>query len=198
MGMTTAQVKARIPQVEFGRENEFGLSKTSINPAWDPRIDKDAFAGVRTISLDFLDGRLTSLWFGYDNSFKWQTIPGFVKGISESLRLPDLWTSWKYRGQQLQCPDFQMTVTTVADSPSFHIIDATAEQRLTARREAKEEQESAGEDGWPEGIVADKQAKIYYPEGCLPAKEIKEANRAVFTSIEEAQKTGYKLAKQCQ
>ena len=32
MGMTTEQVRARVPQVAFGRTDEFGLSKTSINP----------------------------------------------------------------------------------------------------------------------------------------------------------------------
>lgn len=196
--MTTAQVKARVPQVVFGRVNEFGLSKTSINPAWDPRIESSAFAGVRTISLDFLDGRLTSLWFGYDSSFKLQTVPDFVKVISESLRLPDTWNSWKYRGQQLHCADFQMVVTMVADSPSFHITDTTAEETLTARRQAKEEQQSAAEEAASEAIVADKQAKIYYSAGCLPSKEIKEANRAVFNSTEEAQRAGYKLATQCQ
>ena len=198
MGMTAAQVKARVPQVMFGHENEFGLSKTSINPDWDPRIDKSAFAGVRTISLDFLDGRLTSLWFGYDSSFKWQTVPDFVKGTSQSLRLPDTWISWKTRGQQLHCADFQMVVTIVADSPSFHITDATAEETLTARRAAKEEQESPGEDGSSEGVTADKQAKIYYSAGCVPSKELKEGNRIIFKSTEEAARAGYKLASQCQ
>ena len=67
MGMTKDQVKARIPQVVFGRNNPFGVSKTSINPDFDPRIDKSAFAGVRTLSLDFLDDRMTSLWLGYGN-----------------------------------------------------------------------------------------------------------------------------------
>jgi hypothetical protein len=197
MGMTTSQVKAKVPQVLFGSVNEFGLAKTSINPDWDPRIEKSAFAGVRTISLDFLDGRLTSLWLGYDSSFKWQTVPDFVKGVSQSLHLPDTWSSWKSRGQHLRCGDFQMVVTTVAGSPSFHITDTAAEETLTARREAKEEQESAAEEAASEPIVADRQARIYYSAGCLPIKEIKEADRAVFNSAEEAQKEGYKPGKNC-
>ncbi len=198
MGMTTAQVKAKVPQVLFGSVNEFGLSKTSINPDWDPRIDKSTFPGIRTISLDFLDGRLTSLWLGYDNSFRWQPVPDFVKGISQSLRLPETaWSSWKSRGQQLRCGDFQMVVTVVADSPSFHITDTAAEGTLTARREAKEEEESATEEAASEAIVADRQARIYYSAGCLPAKEIKEADRAVFNNAEEAQKAGYKPSKNC-
>ncbi|MFN2491917.1 MAG: hypothetical protein ABR501_03425 [Pyrinomonadaceae bacterium] len=195
--MTTAQVKAKIPQAVFGRENEFGTSKTSINPAWDPQIDKNAFAGIRTISLDFLDGRLTSLWIGYDSSFKWQTIADFVSGISQGLRLPDAWTPWKSRGKLLKCVDFQMTVTTVAESPSFHIIDTTAEETLAERRQTKEEQDSAAEEESMEAIVADRESKVYYSPGCVPASDIKEANRAVFRSVAEAQQAGYKLATQC-
>ena len=197
MGMTTAQVKARVPQVVFGPVNEFGLSKTSISPDFDPRMDKASLSGVRTISFDFVDDRLTSLWFGYDSSFKWLAVPDFVKGISQSLGLPDAWKPWKTRGQQLDCADFKMTVVIVAEGPSFHIIDETAEQIVTARREAKEEQDAAAEQGDAAEIIADSAARVYYSEGCQHANEIKEENRAVFKTKEEAEKAGYKLAKGC-
>jgi hypothetical protein len=196
MGMTKDQVKVRVPQVAFGRTNEFMVSKTSINPDFDPRIDKSTFAGARTVSLDFLDGRITSLWLGYDNSFKWHTVPEFVEGISQSLHLPDAWTSWKSRGQQLRCADFQMTVSIVAEGPSFRILDENAEETLTARRVAKEEQGS--EEEAPEAIVADRQSKIYYSRGCRPANEIKESDLVTFKTSEDADKAGYSRAKQCQ
>ena len=195
MGITKDQVKARVPQVVFGRTNTFGVSKTSINPDFDPRIDKSTFAGVRTISLDFLDDRITSLWLGYDSSFKWHTVPEFVEGISQSLHLPDAWTSWKSRGQQLRCSDFLMTVSIVAEGPSFRILDENAEEALTARREANEEQRS--EEQSAEAIVADRQSKIYYSKGCRPVNEIRESDRVVFKNSEEAEKAGYKRAKQC-
>src|SRR5882672_2641544 len=35
MGMTTAQLKQRVPQVVFGRADEFGVLKTSISPDFD-------------------------------------------------------------------------------------------------------------------------------------------------------------------
>ena len=60
MGMTYDQVKSRVPQIQFGRVDEFGVSKTSISPFFDPRFDKASFADVRTISLDFLDGKLVT------------------------------------------------------------------------------------------------------------------------------------------
>jgi len=198
LGMTTEQAKARVPQVDFGRVDPFGVSKTSINPDFDSRIDKASLNGVRTVSLDFLDGRLTSLWFGYDSTFKWTTVPDFVTGISQSLHLPEAWRPWKIRGQQLSCADFQMTVIIVAEGPSFRIIDQTAEETIAARRSAKEEQDSAAEEAAAGEIVADKKARVYYLDGCLPAQEIKEADRVAFNSREEAEKAGYKLAKNCQ
>jgi hypothetical protein len=198
MGMTTAQVKTRVPQVVFKRPNEFGVSKTSISPDFDPRIDKLSFIGIRTVSLDFLDDRLTSLWFGYDGSFKWQTVPDLVTGISQALHLPDAWRPWKIRGQQLQCADFQMTVSMLGEGPSFHIIDQSAEQTIAARRVAKEEQDSATEDMPTAEIPADKRDKVYYSLGCLPAHAIKAEDRVIFKSKKEAEESGYKLAKTCQ
>jgi hypothetical protein len=198
MGMSTAQLKLRVPQVVFGRVDDFGVSKTSISPDFDPQMDKAGLSGIRTVSFDFLDGRLTSLWLGYDGSFKWKAVPDFVTGISQSLHLPDAWKSWKVRGQQLNCADFQMTVSIVAEGPSFHITDETAEQTVAARREAKEEQEAAIEEGEQSAIVADTKAKVYYPESCPPANEIHAENRVVFKTKEEAEKAGYKAAKNCQ
>lgn len=194
LGMTTDEVKARVPQVKFGRADEFEVLKTSINPHFDSSIDQSSYAGVRTISLDFLDGRLTSLWLGYDDSFKWQTADEFVAGISNSLHLPNAWTPWRTRGQRLRCADFEMTVMILGIGPSFRILDDAAQQTLTARREAKEalaEEEIATTE-----IIADREQKTYYPEGCQPG-DIKPANRVIFSSKEDAEKSGYKPAKNC-
>ncbi len=198
-GMTMEQVKLRVPQVVFGPKDDFGSSRTTINPDFDARIDKSSFAGVRSVSLDFLDGRITSLWFGYDSGFKWLTVEDFVKGISQSLRLTATWTPWKSRGEQLRCADFQMTVTIIAEGPSFRIVDQTAEDTLAARREAKEEGESAAteESDTADVILGDKHNKIYYPSGCQHARGPEETNRVVFKTKEEAEKAGYKQTKSC-
>lgn len=196
LGMTTAEVKARVPQVKFGRANEFEVLKTSINPHYDSRIDESSYSGLRTISLEFLDGRLTSLWLGYDESFKWQTADAFVGGISQSLRLPNAWTTWRTRGQRLHCLDFEMTLTILGIGPSFRIVDNAAEQTLTARREAKETLESTDIESTTTEVIADRQQKTYYPDGCQPG-DLKPANRVVFSSKEDAEKAGYKMAKSC-
>jgi hypothetical protein len=91
-----------------------------------------------------------------------------------------------------------MTVSFVAEGPSFRIVDDAAEQTIAARRQAKEDQDSATEAGEASEIVADKRGKLFYPAGCRPTQEIKEADRVVFKTIEEAAKAGYKPAKNCQ
>ena len=197
LGMTTAEVKKRVPQVVFGGVDPIAVSKTTINPDFDPRIDKASFPGVRTVSLDFLDGKLTSLWFGYDPTFKWRTVDDFVKGISPALRLPNVWTDWRVRGRRLRCLDFEMTVTMLGEGPSFRILDLNAEETIAGRRQAKEEEAAALAE--PEGaaVLANKKEKVFYLSTCLP-DEIKESDRVIFKTRDEAEKAGYKLASDCE
>ncbi len=193
LGMTMDQVRARVPPIVFGHANQFGLSKTSINPDFDPKFDKASFEGVRTVSLSFLDGRLTELWLGYDSSFKWQKLDDFVVGISKAMNLPATWQV-KGRGQQITCQDVGLFVSMVAGSPSIRITDTTAEQFLTSRMEeaanAEEEAEAA-----QSVLIGDKHTKLYYPLDCPGANDVSVANRMVFKNIDEAQKAGYKPAK---
>jgi len=117
VGMTFEQAKAHVQQVQLARPDEFGVARISINPYYDPSFDKTVFADVRTISLDFLDGRLVSLWIGYESSFKWQTLDAYVAGISKSLNLPAAW-SVKRGGRQLNCDGFTVFVSMIAGSSS--------------------------------------------------------------------------------
>jgi len=221
LGMTKDEIKQLVPQSVLPRADHFGVAKTTINPHFDPKIDQVKYNGVRSISLDLLDDRLTSLWIGYDENFKVQTVDDFVKLISTSLQVSGSWSSWRSRGQQLRCADFQLIVSTLAGGPSLRIMDVAAEDTIAARRQTKEEQDAAAEaaaaketgatetnktdsatdanntsESTPP-IIGDKHTKTYYPNGCQPAKEISETNRAVFKTAEEAQKAGFKLAKNC-
>lgn len=203
LGMTKEQIKARVPQTKFGPTDPFGVSKTTINPYFDETIDKSKFQDVRSVSLDLVDEKLTSLWIGYDDTFKVHTVEEFVKLISNALQLDGNWSSWRSRGQQLRCADFQLIVTTVANRPSFRLLDTAADDLVAERRQAKEEQDVAAEaaastgSSEPAEIVADKQSKTYYPNGCEPAKEIAEANKVIFKTAAEAEKAGFKVAKNC-
>ena len=202
LGMTKDQIKAKVPQSVFGRPDHFGVTKTTINPYFDPTIDKTKFESVRSISLDLLDDRLTSIWIGFDETFKAHTAEEFVKLISQSLQVDGNWTN-KSRGQQLRCADFQLLVTTVAGGPSFRLIDTAADDVVAERRQAKEEQDAAAEatanssESTESEIVADKHSKTYYPAGCETAKEISEANKVTFKTAADAEKAGFKAAKNC-
>ena len=198
LGMTMEQIKAIAPQIVFGKTDSLGSSKTSISPAFDPNADKSKFQDVRTVSLDLLDGRVVSLWIGYDTNFKWSTVPAFVTGISQSLSLPNAWTDWKSRGQQMTCSDFEVTVSMIAQSPSLKIVDTVAAQTLDARRTAAAEETEASESETEETelgaeeFIGDRKSKIYYLPTCQPEKEISEENRVVFKSASDAVKAGYK------
>jgi len=203
LGMTKEQIKAHVPQTKFGSTDHFGVSKTTINPYFDETIDKSKFGEVRSISLDLVDDKLTSIWIGFDETYKAHTADEFIKQLSQSLQVDGTWTS-RSRGQQLRCADFQLTVTTVAGGPSFRLIDTAADDLVAQRRQAKEEQDSLAEAGAatepaeePAEIVADKKSKTYYPNGCVPEKEIAVANKVTFKTTAEAEKAGFKAAKNC-
>ena len=202
LGMTKEQIKAQVPQTKFGSTDHFGVSKTTINPYFDDTIDKSKFGAVRSISLDLVDEKLTSIWIGFDETYKAHTTEEFIKLLTQSLQVDGTWAA-KSRGQQLRCVDFQLTVTTVAGGPSFRLLDTAADDLVAARRQAKEEQDSLAEAGAstestePAEIVADKKAKTYYLNGCQPEKEIGEANKIIFKTAAEAEKAGFKAAKNC-
>lgn len=140
LGMTIEQVKARLPKLVLGPTDAFGLMKTSFSPDFDPTMDKTAFQGVRTISLEFLDGRLTSLWIGYNRAFKWQALDEFVPGMSRALGMPAAaWAQRSRGGQQLDCNDFQATALLIAGSPSLHLSDEAARSTWETRRAEAEE-----------------------------------------------------------
>lgn len=197
--MTKEQIKARVPQTKFGHADPFGVSKTTINPYFDETIDKTKFEGVRSISLDLLDDKLTSIWIGFDETYKIHTAEDFVKAISQSLQVNGNWSSYRSKGQQLRCADFQLIVTSVAGGPSFRLLDIGAEDLVAERRRAKEEADAAAEAASTDDseILGDKQSKTYYPNGCQPSKEIAEGNKITFKTAEEAEKAGFKAAKNC-
>ena len=193
VGMTLEQAQARVPQLRLARPDQFGVAKISINPGFDPSFDKTTFAGVRTISLDFLDGSLVSLWFGYESTFKWQTLDAVVAGISASLHLPPEWPV-KRGGRQLTCNGFSVFASIIAGSPSIRINDEAAQETIATRRE----EAVAAAEAAAALVIGDQRTKLYYPADCSALSGVKEPNRIKFTNKDEAEKAGYKLAKDCQ
>ena len=201
LGMTKEQVKTLVPQIHFGKTDDFGLSKTTINPGFDPKMDAAKFADVRSISLELVDERLTSIWVGFEETYKIQDITEFAASVSKSFRLPNAWSAYRGRGHQMRCADFQLIATTVARAPTLRIIDVSADETIAARRQTKEEQdaaaEAAAENGENTSVVADKKTKAYYPSTCDAEKEISTDNRLIFKTAAEAEKAGFKSGKGC-
>jgi hypothetical protein len=138
VGMTMEEVRARLPKAQLPHADEFGFASLNIFPDYEAGIDKTAFEGVRTVSLDFLDDRVTAVWVGYDKTFKWQTIDEFVTGITAALKLPNSWRT-KFRSRLLDCADFTVAVIPVGESPSVKITNDAARVLLDERKAAKEE-----------------------------------------------------------
>ena len=191
--MTFDQAKARVPQIQQARPDEFGVARISINPYFDPSFDKTTFADVRTISLDFLDGRLVSLWIGYEGSFKWQNLDAFVAGFSKALNIPSEWPS-KRGGRQLSCNGFTVLASMIAGSPSVRISEDAAQETIASRRE----EAAAAAEAAEAMVIGDQHTKLYYPSDCSAVSSVKESSRIKFKDKDEAEKAGFKLAKDCQ
>ncbi len=189
LGMTFDQVKAREPLVQFGRADEFGVIKTSINPHFDKRFDQQKYADVRTVSFDFLDGNLVTLWIGYEETFKWPALDQFVTNISKSLNLTDTWPA-KRSGRELVCDGFSLFASIIAQGPSIRISDEQAQKTIAARREEAAEAAEVQ-------VFADTRTKTYYPSDCSAHEDIPAGAKISFKNKEEAEKAGYKLAKDC-
>ncbi|MBM3228205.1 S1 RNA-binding domain-containing protein [Candidatus Peribacteria bacterium] len=65
------------------------------------------------------------------------------------------------------------------------------EAKMKAEKAGKAETESQPQVSSPAGFVASKTGKKYYPAGSAAAEKIKEENRVIFATEEEAQKAGY-------
>jgi hypothetical protein len=142
LGMTLEQFKARVPQLAVRSADEFGATAVNIYPEHEDKIDKASFAGVRTISLEFLDGRVVMLWVGYAPDFKWNNLDEFTSNITRSLALPDAWQT-KLRGRQISCDDFQVNISSIGGNPSIRFVDEAAHRTLEERKAAKEEKEES-------------------------------------------------------
>lgn len=190
LGMTLDEVKARSSLIKFARPDKFGVIKTSISPHYDPQSDKAQFADVRTISFDFLDGKLVTLWIGFEESSKWPRPDEFVATLSKSLNVPAEWPQ-KRNGRELACDGFSLFASTIARGPSIRIMDEVAQSVIADRREKDAEAAEAE-------VLGDTRTLNYYPSDCAAKDDVPAASRLVFKNRQEAETAGYKLAKACQ
>lgn len=190
LGMTFEQVKERLPLVQFGRADESGVVRTTFNPHFDPRVDPKAFEAVRSISLDFLDGKLVTLWIGFEENYKWPKLDQFVSGFATALSLPSEWPV-KRMTRELVCDHFSVQASIIGGGPSIRITDELAQNTIAERREAVVAAAEAQ-------VIGDLRSKNYFPSDCSAKDNVPAISRVVFKNKEVAEENGYKLAKDCQ
>ena len=190
IGMTTDEVKKVLPLAQFGRADRLGVMRTSFNPHFDTRVKDTEFPDVRTISLDFLDDKLATVWIGYESTFKWPTLDNFVTNFSSALGVPGDWPV-KRIGRDLTCDGFTLHAQMIGGGPSLKINDDAA-QALVETRHAE------AIDADENQVVGDLRTKSYYPSDCSAKDAIPPISRTVFKNKDEAEKAGYKLSKDCQ
>lgn len=149
LGMTTDQARAVVPAIQISPKDDIGFATTSFSPDFNPQMDKAAFAGVRTVSLEFLDGKLFTLWIGFNSSYKWKTLEEFVPGMSMALGLPPgAWAVSSAR-QTLECSDVQLVASMIAQGPSIRLTDKNVKELWEQRRTEREEKRTAESEDEP-------------------------------------------------
>lgn len=149
VGMSIDQVKGLMPWVELIRADDLGFSTTSFSPDFNPQIDKTAYAGIRTVTLEFLDGKLFTIWIGFNDSFKWKTLEEFLPGMSAELGLATgVWTVDSSK-PTVECDDFELTAQMIGQGPSLRLVDKHARDLWEERRTEKEEKRSEQEKDEP-------------------------------------------------
>jgi len=104
-----------------------------------------ALRGVRRIQFRFIDGRLSYLRVGYDDSIKWNTVDEFVETVAKALNLPGEWSlppdaNGSNRGRELRCEGFVITADVDADSTDTRIAAVLSLEDLEAAKIAEKRQ----------------------------------------------------------
>ncbi len=187
LGANQAQVLARFPGLSVDRADELGLSRLRLNlidagislkgssnrergvqvdiaaRADDGRsftVDSSRFPdlkGVRRIQLRFLDGRISYVQVGYDDSFKWNSVDEFAQTVSKNLGLPDGWlqssdSDGPGKGKELRCEGFVMTAVIGGDTADarmgaqLSLEDTAMAQMIEKRQKDQEEKKKRAEE----------------------------------------------------
>jgi hypothetical protein len=142
LGMTAAEVKARLPVIKSPVPNASGYAQVSIS--FMKGIGRPAFLnGVMTMGFDFIDGRVSSIAVLYDDSIKWSSLEQFTQQVSSSLDLPAVWRSYPLNGRQqrmLQCDKLRFVATMLRtasiSAPALFLVDDAGIDKLITRRQA--------------------------------------------------------------
>jgi hypothetical protein len=149
--MTTEQLLSLFPD-DFNRERIMGAVKESKRDQkygagrFDLRADNEIpnprFAGVKYITVELLDERVTSFQIAYAGP-EWNTVDAFVAKLSEALRLPG--ESWEpgSDSRSMKCDGFTVDAYAFGDSSEswVRVHDTSAPRVVENRRQVEKEKE---------------------------------------------------------
>jgi hypothetical protein len=97
LGMSLAEVKARIPDLITTRPNRLGESRSFTLVRTNKYLSRnETLKGVSSISLEYLDGHVSYVAMLYDDSLKWESGDEFAGQVAASLGLPSEWSRYDY------------------------------------------------------------------------------------------------------
>jgi hypothetical protein len=119
-------------------DQRFGIVGFSIPTTFIPR---PKFAGVNSVSVVFLDNRLSEYAFTYAG-IEWKNVDDFISRFSEAFNLPrpETWERSNLPSlKKLYCQGFEMWVSADAGGSWIKIRIPEAQQIVSDRQEAQKE-----------------------------------------------------------
>lgn len=152
LGMTIEEALALFPGIKNDQEARASLSKPPNRFGEQVLIirstkylSKKRFEGVNQIVFTFLDGRVASLYIGY-NSPLWEHVDDFVARFSEGTILPgaDSWDAYVGMDTQLKslkCREFEVKLFAGGHNVNINYVQLTD---LLAQKKVRAREEKAG------------------------------------------------------
>lgn len=135
LGMTLEQAKSHLPGLQV-KPSRFGLTTASLDYPYPVAARATGLEGVQSISLEFVDERLSKIGIMYSNSINWQTSRQFSERVAAALKLPDAWEN----GSNMRCEGFYISVI-----PNYISMSEVRPYEIIRQRRAEyEEKERQG------------------------------------------------------
>ena len=175
LGAPQAGVLARFPGSSVQKPDQFGIAQLRFTvvdtaafskglPSRDKAVQPDMASGpgdesafivdsakfsalksVRRVRLRFMDGRLSFIQLGYDDSITWESVDEFVVTVAKSLSLSGTWnlpedSDGSGNQRELRCEGFALIGSVGADATDTRIaaqlsIEDLAASKIIAKRQ---------------------------------------------------------------
>jgi hypothetical protein len=119
-------------------DQRFGMVEFSIPTTLLPR---PKFAGVNSVSVVFLDNRLSEYALTYAG-IEWKNVDDFISKLSEAFNVPrpETWERSNLPSvKKLQCQGFEMWASADVGGSWIRVRNPAAQQIVSDRKEAKKE-----------------------------------------------------------